>query len=346
MTDAILSIILNLTMAVANNAEATLVFAGDAMMHQAQIEAARKTAPKNGATGQTTIYDYTDCFTKIKPLIEAADFAVVNLETPLGRTNFTGYPCFNAPVSYASALYDAGFDYFLTANNHTLDRHERGLNYTIQALDSLKIPHIGTYQSRSQRAERVPDIVNVNGFKIGILNYTYGTNGIEPRGDVVVDYIDRQQMANDIAATRMAGAELIAVCIHWGEEYVLLPVASQRNTAKFLRDQGVEMIIGGHPHVVQPMELTKDENGQNQLTVWSLGNFISNMKTRDTRGGALAKVKLKRDTTGRAYISEADMEYIFTVPPSSASKQFTVYPIDSVPSPWKSHAAAFRKALK
>ena len=103
---------MKLTSAMMADTDATLLFAGDAMMHQAQIDAAR-TAGGN--------YDYTSCFSEIAPLIGNADYAVVNLETPLGRSGFTGYPCFNAPVSYAEALHDAGFDLFLTANNHTLD---------------------------------------------------------------------------------------------------------------------------------------------------------------------------------------------------------------------------------
>ena len=136
MSETILAIVLKLTLAMAGDAEATLLFAGDAMMHQAQIDAARV------GKGE---YDYSECFGPVKPLIESADLAVVNLETPLGTSNFTGYPCFNAPVAYASALKDAGFDLFLTANNHTLDRHDKGLEYTIHALDSLAIPNLGTY---------------------------------------------------------------------------------------------------------------------------------------------------------------------------------------------------------
>ena len=185
MLEALLAIAANLTIAIAGNSEATLLFAGDAMMHQAQIEAAHSLAGGNG-------YDYSDCFTPVRDIISDADYAVVNLETPLGHQGFTGYPCFNAPVEYAEALRDAGFDLFLTANNHTLDRRDKGLKLTVALLDSLKIPHLGTYTDRAERDRRIPMVIDVKGFKVGILNYTYGTNGFEVQTDAVVDYIDKR----------------------------------------------------------------------------------------------------------------------------------------------------------
>lgn len=341
MSEAILAIVMNLTLAMAGAQEATLLFAGDAMMHQAQIDAAHALAGGKG-------YDYSACFRPVQPLVSQADYAVVNLETPIGEKNFTGYPCFNAPVEYAEALSDAGFDLFLTANNHTLDRRDKGLRHTIAALDSLRIPHIGTYADAEERSASIPRIVNVKGFKIGFLNYTYGTNGFTVQTDAVVDYIDREQIKRDIEATRQAGAELIVAAMHWGEEYRLLPVASEKSLADFLVSQGVDMVIGGHPHVVQPYEMrTNPLSGRPALVVYSLGNFISNMKTRDTRGGALAVVKLTRDSIGNPTVSDARYELVFTVPPrGNQSGNFVVYPIDSVPAAWRPAAAAFRSALK
>ncbi len=341
MLEALLAIAANLTIAIAGNSEATLLFAGDAMMHQAQIEAAHSLAGGNG-------YDYSDCFTPVRDIISDADYAVVNLETPLGHQGFTGYPCFNAPVEYAEALRDAGFDLFLTANNHTLDRRDKGLKLTVALLDSLKIPHLGTYTDRAERDRRIPMVIDVKGFKVGILNYTYGTNGFEVQTDAVVDYIDKDQIKRDIETTRRAGAELIAVAVHWGTEYVLQPVASQRKLADWLVNEGVDMVIGGHPHVVEPMELhTGSTTGRKQVVVYSLGNFISNMKTRDTRGGEFVTVKLRRDSTGCAVVDTAFAQLHFTVPPrGNDSRNFVVYPIDSVPAAWRPAATAFRNALR
>lgn len=337
MNEAILAIAMNLVGALTAPAEATLLFAGDAMMHQAQIDAARMA---DGA------YDYSGCFDAIAPIVGTADYAVVNLETPIGTHNFTGYPCFNAPASYVDALREAGFDLFLTANNHTLDRRDKGLLHTLTVLDSAHVDHIGTYRDKAARAAVLPMVRNINGFKVGFLNYTYGTNGFEVKGDVVVDYIDHDRIDADVRMLREAGAELIAACMHWGEEYVLLPVASERRHADFLRRCGVEMIIGGHPHVVQPLRLASDRYAPGRVTVYSLGNLISNMKTRDTRGGAMAEVRLRRDSVGKAYVDTAFYHLVYTVPPSAAQRNFAVMPIDSVPRQWAERARAFQSALK
>lgn len=340
MSETILAIIMKLTLSIIGSGEATLLFAGDAMMHQAQIDAAR-------SVGKSGHYDYSDCFVKVKPVIEAADYAVVNLETPLGRSNFTGYPCFNSPVSFATALKDAGFDLFLTANNHTLDRRDKGLKYTIEVLDSLGVAHIGTYADLAARDKALPMVENINGFKVGFLNYTYGTNGIGIQGDVVVDYIDRDKISSDIKATRSAGAEIVVAAIHWGEEYLLSPVKSQKSLADFLVSEGVDVVIGGHPHVVEPCVIRESvATGKPAVVVYSLGNFISNMRTRDTRGGALAVVRLKRDSLGSAVVADAKYELVFTVPPSGGSRNFMVYPVDSVPPSWSSAAQAFKNALR
>lgn len=319
-------------------AEASLLFAGDAMMHKAQIEAARQ---PDGT------YDYHNCFVEVAPIIKHADYAIVNLETPLGGAPYSGYPCFCAPDSYARALKQAGFDLMLTANNHTLDRRDRGLRRTVAALDSLGIAHLGTYANAAQRHMRLPMIKEINGFKVGMLNYTYGTNGITIQGDVVVDYIDRKLMADDIEKARRAGAEIIMVAIHWGNEYQLHANAAQKELAQFLVDKGVELVIGGHPHVIQPMDMVEGPNGNPALVVYSLGNFISNMKTRDTRGGVMVEVNLRRDSVGRAYVHEAKYRLVFTKGPDATDRQFRVVPAEQVKQgQWVGHCRAFSQSAE
>lgn len=321
------------------NSEADLVFVGDAMQHQAQLDAARK--------GKD--YDYTGYFDDIKPFVSVADYAVVNLETPVSTPPYSGYPCFNAPPAFLDALADAGFDLFLTANNHTLDRGARGLRKTIEELDVRRLAHTGTFANDSARAESVPMIVNVNDFKIGFLNYTYGTNGISPRDGVIVDYIDRPAIRRDVENSRKAGAELICVCVHWGDEYKLLPNASQRYLADFLEAIGVDMIIGGHPHVIQPMELRPNKYypDKNILLVYSLGNFVSNMKTADTRGGALAHVKLFRGDDKKPMVQSAVYRLLFTIPGTPGSSNYRVMEADSVKdSAWRARAAEFSRRAR
>ncbi|MBD5327845.1 MAG: CapA family protein [Bacteroides sp.] len=284
---------------------ADLLFAGDAMMHEAQINASRT---------PSGTHDFAGCFEEIKPFVERAGYAVVNFEASLGGKPYRGYPCFSAPDEYPRALTGAGFDFFLLANNHILDRRDKGLHRTITQLDSLGIPHAGIYHDSAARDSLVPAIVNVNDFRVGLLNYTYGTNGIAVQGNAVVDYIDTTKIEADIRASRRAGAELVAVCIHWGDEYHLLPNATQKALANKLVSYGADMIIGGHPHVVQPMEMRTGPDGRPVLLVYSLGNLISNMKTADTRGGAMVRVRLERDSVGRARVGSAAYSLVFVEP--------------------------------
>ena len=320
--------------------EADLVFAGDAMQHQAQLDAARTRSGE---------YDYSGYFAEIEPFVSTADYAVVNLETPVGPGRHSGYPCFYAPTEYLDALAAAGFDLFLTANNHTLDRGAGGLRSTVDELDARSLDHLGTYSTSEARAEALPLIKNINGFRIGFLNYTYGTNGISPRDGVVVDYIDRNVIKADIENARAAGAELICVCVHWGDEYKLLPNASQRSLAEFLEALGTDMIIGAHPHVIQPMELrvNRYHPEKNILLVYSLGNFISNMKTPDTRGGAMAHVKLFRGEDKIPVIKSADYRLLFTVPGTSPENNFHVTTADSVKNAsWRPKAQEFARRAR
>lgn len=338
MNELILAVAVQMATALTASPEATLLFAGDAMMHRAQLEAAVTADGK---------YDFIECFTPIEPLISSADYAVVNLETPIGTDNYTGYPCFNAPASYAEALKRAGFDLFLTANNHTLDRRDKGLVHTIEVLDSLEVDHLGTYTNSRNRAKTLPLIRDIRGFKIGFLNYTYGTNGFVVQDSVVVDYIDYPQIEQDVAELRKSGAELIVACMHWGEEYELLPVASEKRHEEFLKKCGVDIIIGGHPHVVQPLRMAPHRFAPGRVTVYSLGNLISDMRTRDTRGGALAEVRLSRDENKRAYVDTAFYHLVYTIPPERPGRDnYRVCPIDSVTPRWKERAQAFRSALK
>lgn len=300
---------------------AEIVFAGDAMQHQRQIDAALQ---PDGSL------DYSPYFKSLRPYISSADFAVVNLETPLGGAPYSGYPMFCAHDNYVDALTDAGFDLMLAANNHILDRRDRGVRRTIDTFESKGVPYLGVYRNRAHRDSVLPMIHDINGFKVAFLNYTYGTNGITKKSDIEIDYIDRRLMVSDIRKAREKGAEIIAACIHWGDEYKLLPNASQKKLAKFLAENGVELIIGGHPHVIQPMELKVDEStGRPCFTVYSLGNFISAMRTTDTRGGAMARVKLARDIFGRAYVCNASYRLVFTEPSTGRGDNFRLIPAES-----------------
>lgn len=321
---------------------ATLLFAGDAMQHQAQLDQAL-------SEGEGRKHDYSECFRWIAPVITEADYAVVNLEVPLGGGPvYRGYPCFSAPDSYAQALADAGFDMMLTANNHCLDSGMKAARRTLWALDSLGIDHTGTFHDAADREAKVPFIKNINGIKFGFLNYTYGTNGIPARDGMEVAYIDREKIADEMKRTRDAGAEILVVTMHWGIEYVLRENAIQRDLARFLIDHGADMVIGSHPHVIQPMKMIHDDRRQQDVpVVYSLGNFISNMKTGDTRGGAYARVRVERDADGVARVKWADYDTFYCAKPTGKGSNYMVIPSDRtdlIPQAERSHWQIFDRS--
>lgn len=339
MSVLLISIVLSVSALLRGADTADIVFVGDAMQHKSQLDAAHR---PDGS------YDYSEYFSEIRPRIQEADYAVVNLETPLGGAPYSGYPMFGAPDSYLDALLEAGFDFILAANNHALDRRDRGVRRTIGEFERRGVPHTGIWRSQAHRDSICPVIVCVNGFRIAMLNYTYSTNGIPIQGEILVDPIDTELIDADIARAREAGADLIAACMHWGIEYQLLPHASQRAMADRLVERGVDLVIGGHPHVIQPMELRRDvggETGRNALVVYSLGNFISGMRTDDTRGGAAVSVRLVRDSIGRARVDSARYMLFFTEPPAHPGDNYRLIPADR-PLPDRPDVDRMRRAFE
>lgn len=319
----------------------SLFFVGDAMQHGPQLRAAL-------AAGGGKHHDYTGYFTLLEPDIKAADYAVANLEVPLGGgPEYRGYPRFSAPDVYARALVDAGFDMLLTANNHCLDSGDKAARRTLSTLDSLHVDHIGTYTNAADRQAKVPFIKDIKGAKIAFLNYTYGTNGIKPTAGMEVAYINQKRMAEEIALAKKAGAEFIIVTLHWGVEYQLVENESQRSLANFLIDSGADMIIGAHPHVVQPMKVVhSDKLNKDVLVVYSLGNFISNMNDTPTRGGALVRTRLVNHPDSGVRFLDANHDLFFTAKPEGANKNFKVVPswhADQIPAGQRSTWQNFNK---
>ncbi|MEG2675062.1 MAG: CapA family protein [Muribaculaceae bacterium] len=321
-----------------SNQEVELVFVGDAMQHIAQIENAKQSDGN---------YDYSTCLINVEKDIATPDLAVVNLECPLGGKPYAGFPCFCAPDEWAKQLKRTGFDLYLTANNHCLDRRDAGLKRTISILDDIGVSHIGTYRNSTEREQLSPLIIEIKGIKFAFLNYTYGTNGITIQDDAIVNIIDRDRISKDIDKSRKAGAQALCVCLHWGDEYQLLPNKSQRALADFLVEKGVDLIIGGHPHVIQPMEIRhNDKLNKDILIVYSLGNFISNMKTTDTRGGAMVKVTLSKNDNNGATVKSAHYKLFYTVPAVGQYKSYTLIPAsrpELVPASHKAYFNAFMR---
>ena len=280
----------------------TLLFVGDLMQHQAQIDAAHVSEGK---------YDYSSCFSLIKEQISQADLAIGNLEVTLGGRPYRGYPMFSAPDEYLQAIKDAGFDILLTANNHCLDRGKKGMERTIQLLDSSGIRYAGTYKNLSERRQRYPLFINRNGFRIALLNYTYGTNGIKATSPNIVNYIDKNTILQDIQSAKARQPDAIIACMHWGEEYQTKPNSEQKRLANLLFENGVDIILGSHPHVLQPMEKKEItlEDGMTKecFVIYSLGNFMSGQVKEGTRDSIILNLDIKKSgETGKTTISKVD----------------------------------------
>ena len=296
----------------------TILFTGDLMQHQAQINAARKSKD---------VYDYRECFRYVAPELRSADLTVGNLEVTFGGKPYRGYPAFSAPDAYLQAIQQAGYDLLLFANNHCLDRGNRGALRTLRLLDSLKFVHTGVFRNLKERQDHYPLLVERKGFRIVFLNYTYDTNGLRPSPPLIVNYIDKDLIRRDVMKARLMQPDAIIACMHWGIEYELLPRKHEKELVKYLLDLGVDHVIGGHPHVVQPLEIVEDSiTPSRHLVAYSLGNFLSNMSAKYTDGGMGVRLVLKK--VGRhTRMVDCGYSYVWTSRPEvNRCGQFYVYP--------------------
>ncbi len=270
--------------------EAELLAVGDVMMHGMQIKA----GDRGGGT-----YNFDAFFAAVRDRIRAADWAVANLETVLGGGGaYTGYPMFNAPPALATALQGAGFDVITTANNHSLDRGATGVQRTRQHLRDRGLIPVGTATTPAE-AEAIA-IVERNGIAMAFLAYTYGTNGIPlPQGKKHwVALLDEARIARDIGRARQQGADFIAVALHFGDEYQRQPNAAQKRLVDNLFAAGADIILGSHPHVVQPYQTrtVTDANGvpRQRAVIYSMGNFVSNQNGVYRHLGVMFSVKVRK----------------------------------------------------
>ena len=295
----------------------TLLIAGDLMQHGPQIKAALQ------ADGT---YNYEECFARIKPEVEWADVAIANFEVTLAGRPYSGYPRFSAPDDYLRAVKEAGFDILVTANNHCVDTRKRGLERTIMMMDSLDIQHLGTYVNSEERERHYPYVFEKNGLQIALLNFTYDTNGLPVEKPNVVNLIDTAQIARDIAKAKSIKPDVIIAIPHWGIEYQQLPSKEQKVMADWLIAHGVDHVIGGHPHVAQPLELRND--GRN-LIAWSLGNVISNQSKPNTYGGYMVRLELtKRDTLTTLSDCSYMLYWVSRPHDNNHQHQYRILPVD------------------
>lgn len=305
---------------------ATILSTGDLLFHERVIN--------SGLDKETGEYNYDSIFQYIKGYVEQADYAVANMEGTLaGNTNgykYSGYPCFNTPDAAVDAAKKAGFDMLLTANNHTYDTKTTGFHRTQQVIRERELDYIGTRQSTDEKTYIVKDI---NGIKVGMVCYTYqsgtNSNGTKKLNGISMnaedsklitsfdyDHLDKfyKQLEGELTAMKDEGADCTVVYIHWGREYKTTPNSWQLKIGQALCYMGVDVIVGGHAHVVQPVTVLQNANDPDKTTLclYSMGNAVSNIRYSSTRpaeteDGMLFRFTLAKYTDGSVVLEGADI---------------------------------------
>ena len=336
---------------VVKESTATISATGDMLMHMPIIN-----YYKNGSS-----YNFDGIFTRFREYVLAADFAVTNLETTLCGSdngyNYNGYPAFNCPDAIADSLKYAGFDMILTANNHSYDTKIVGMRRTVDVLLGRDLSVLGTgKQADFPKFE----VRNINGISVGMACYTYNI-GVKSDGSIYLnnsnvsltpeatalintfsyDYLDLfyREIESVLAQMKAQGAEATVMFIHWGDEYKLTPNTKQTAIAQKLCDLGVDVIIGGHPHVVQPVELLTSAVDPDHKTVclYSMGNAVSNqrlgnlsnVKTAHTEDGVLFSVTFAKYSDGTVILESAELL------PLWVNSSYEILPLDQSVADWK-----------
>jgi poly-gamma-glutamate synthesis protein (capsule biosynthesis protein) len=285
---------------------ATLCFVGDLMCHSTQF---------NYAKVDADTFDFRGVFREVKQYLSEPDLTIGNLETVIAgkETGYSGYPYFNAPDDFVYALKDAGFDLLITANNHALDQGWEGMNRTIDVINGNKIHRTGTFTSQEDRDSI--RIFQINSIKIAILAYSENTNGLSIPSDkpFSINLIDESQIKKDILKARERNVDVILVHFHYGPEYKGEPNDYQKEIVRKTIEAGADIIIGGHPHVIQPFDYFKTNNSKldSGFVAYSLGNFISNQRWRYSDAGLILNIEIsKNKNTDSVFIS--GVEYLPT----------------------------------
>lgn len=293
---------------------------GDIMMHAGQIENAQ------GSKGE---YDFSSCFRYIRDIVGNADISIANMEFPMAGEPFTGYPEFSAPDRIAEDVASAGFDVMLAANNHIFDKGSAGAARTLMVYRRLKEEHgidMTGLAENQEDAERInPLEIRMKGMQVALLNMTYGTNRGADLHWPKTTYISQKETLKK-ALDRAVGSDLVLALPHWGTEYVLEHSEHQESTATWLAENGADMIIGAHPHVIQDMQVMN--LGDRKVSVaYSLGNVLSNMSAKNTQLGLIAWIRLTKDSMGNVEVLPLEFTYIWCSRPGGYDNGYTIIPV-------------------
>ena len=287
----------------------TMCAIGDVMCHNTQYWDAYD---KN-----TNTYDFSYVFDDIRSYTSQPDITIGSLETSFAgeERGYSNYPRFNTPDALAYGLKGIGVDILSTAGNHCLDMGFSGLSRTIDVLDTAGISHLGTYKTQEERDTLL--IKDVKGVKIAFINYTYGTNGIPVPSDkpFCVNLIDKDLIKKDIESAKSQNVDIIVACMHWGTEYRTTANDEQKELADFLFQNGVDIVLGNHPHTLEPMEkrtVTLDDGStKDGFIIYALGNFICDQNAENTRNSIILNLTITKLTDGKISIDKAEYTPIY-----------------------------------
>ena len=296
---------------------------GDIMCHLTNI--------KNAYNSTSKDYDFSNVFKNIKDYTLSADITVGNLETTFaGKSRgYTGYPTFNTPEVLGKNLKDIGFDVICTANNHSMDKGYSGIESTLNFLDEYDLDHYGTARSKEEQDTIL--VKDVNGIKIAFLAYTYGTNGIAiPSGkEFSVNLIDKNLIKKHINLAKQQNVDVICVSMHWGNEYKVVQNSNQEDLANFLFKNGVDIILGSHPHVLEPMEkrtiTLEDGTTKEGFVIYSLGNFVSGQIYANTKSTVILDIQITKNSDEKITIDSINYTPVYLYDAGSGSKSRSRY---------------------
>ena len=297
----------------------TLSAIGDIMCHNTQYN--------DAYNEDTNSYDFSYVFEDISLYTKTADICVGNLETTFAGEDvgYSSYPTFNTPDSLAYELKDIGVDVLSTAGNHALDKGFDGLSRTIDVLNDADIAHLGTYKTAEEQNK--PLIKYVKGIKLAFVNFTYGTNGISIPSDkqFCVNLIDEDFIKTQIEIAKNESPDIIVACMHWGNEYKTSQNSSQEELADFLFQNGVDIILGTHPHVLEPMEkrtvTLEDGSTKDGFVIYSLGNFIADQNAEYTRNSIILNLDITKHVDGSISIDNYEYVPIYMYKDTNKPKQ-------------------------
>jgi poly-gamma-glutamate synthesis protein (capsule biosynthesis protein) len=300
---------------------------GDVLLHNTLWQVARRDAHEAGRPPGAM--DFYPMFRPLRGLLSGADLAICHLETPLGRATgpFSSYPLFEVPPQVAAGLRQAGFDACTTASNHSVDRGQDGLRHTLDVLDRARLEHTGT--ARSRREQMTPTIIDVAGVRVAVLSYTYSTNGMPVPADRTwsVNLIDPGRIRADARRAKKAGADVVLVALHWGEEYRSEPSAYQLRVAREVtRSRHVDLVYGHHAHVVQPVRRI-----HGTWVAFGLGNLVAHQPTTiaGVYDGLAAEFDLVVKPSGAVSVRYAGYRPTYITPYGAAHRAMRVIDLEA-----------------